>query len=163
MLKSVAQPTRAEDERYTYVFTGWTPEADTTFESLTYIATFEAVPKQYTITVNTSENGTVTTDNTGALTCLDSRTYLFTADEGYEISDVKINGVSIGAVVTYTFTDVTANQSVEVEFVKTGEWSIPVVFAISIAYVTVSGIAAVVLLSVQLNKKEAKSKSEKKK
>ena len=149
-----AQPTRAEDERYTYVFTGWTPSADTTFESLTYVATFTAVPKQYTITVNTSENGTVATDNTGAITCLDSRTYVFAADEGYEISDVKINGVSLGAISTYTFSDVTANQTLEVEFVKTGEWSIPVGIAIAVAYLTVAGIGAMILLGVQLNKKE---------
>ena len=156
-------PTKPEDERYTYVFTGWSPATNSSFEALSYIATYDAIPKQYTITVTSPENGSVTADNTGTLTCLDSRTYVFTANEGYEISDVKINGVSVGAVTAYTFTEVTANQSLEVEFVKTGEWSIPIVLAISIAYVTVSGIAAVILLSVQLNKKEAKSKSEKKK
>lgn len=160
---SGTEPTRAEDERYTYVFTGWTPASDTAFEALTYIATFTAVPKQYTVTVNASENGYVTADNTGAITCLDSRTYVFTANEGYEISDVKINGVSVGAVSTYTFTDVTANQTVEVEFVKTGEWSIPIAVVIAVAYLTVAGVSAVVLLSVQLNKKEAKAKSEKEK
>ncbi|HWQ57590.1 MAG TPA: hypothetical protein VN540_01105, partial [Clostridia bacterium] len=44
----------------------------------------------------------------------------FTPNSGYVVADVKVDGVSIGAVRTYTFTNVQANHKIEVTFAKAG-------------------------------------------
>ena len=45
-----------------------------------------------------------------------SKTYTFAPDAGYVVDDVKIDGVSIGAVSSYTFTNINADHKVEVAF-----------------------------------------------
>lgn len=47
-----------------------------------------------------------------------NQTFMITPDSGYHIADVKVDGVSVGAVSTYTFTNVTSNHSIEVLFEK---------------------------------------------
>ncbi len=46
-----------------------------------------------------------------------SKTYTITADEGYEIADVLVNGESVGAVSSYTFENVNADATIEARFV----------------------------------------------
>ena len=43
-------------------------------------------------------------------------TYEFYPEEGYEVLDVLVNNVSVGAVNTYTFTEIDANGSINVTF-----------------------------------------------
>lgn len=45
-----ADPTKAEDDTYTYVFAGWSPEVDVVSGNITYTATYTPVYKEYTIT-----------------------------------------------------------------------------------------------------------------
>ena len=45
-----------------------------------------------------------------------SQTYAITPAAGYEVSSVKVNGVSVGAVTSYTFSNVTADQTIEASF-----------------------------------------------
>ena len=47
-----------------------------------------------------------------------SETFTITADEGFEISDVLVNGKSMGAVSSYTFNDVNENSTIEVIFAQ---------------------------------------------
>ena len=46
-------------------------------------------------------------------------TYTITADACYAIADVLVDGVSVGAVGTYTFTNVTMNHTISATFVQT--------------------------------------------
>lgn len=57
-----------------------------------------------------SPNGTVSVANGG------SQTYTITANDGYQIANVIVNGSSVGAVSTYTFTNVQANYEIEAIF-----------------------------------------------
>ncbi len=50
-------PTLDEDEGYTYAFAGWTPEVGPAEADTTYIATYTATPKEYTVTF-LDEDGT---------------------------------------------------------------------------------------------------------
>jgi hypothetical protein len=72
-------------------------------------------PSKYTITVITWEGGSITppttTVNAGA-----SQTFTITPDEGYHIADVLVDGVSVGPVSEYTFTDITTNHTIEAFF-----------------------------------------------
>ena len=43
---------------------------------------------------------------------------MFTPKEGYKIGDVIINGTSLGAISSYTFSKTTSNQNICVEFEK---------------------------------------------
>jgi hypothetical protein len=69
----------------------------------------------YTITVTAGANGSIT-PATGSVNCGDNATYTITADPCYSIADVIVDGVSQGAIGTYTFTNVTANHSISATF-----------------------------------------------
>jgi hypothetical protein len=116
--QSVVYPSKLADEKYIYTFAGWSPMIDYVQGNVSYTAVFNAAPKQYVVTVAPTENGTVNSNGNNSINCLDRHTYLFEPNVGYQIKDVKINGVSVGAVSSYTFTDVCSNQTVHVEFEK---------------------------------------------
>ena len=48
---------------------------------------------------------------------IDITEYTITADEGYELADVLVNGESVGAVSSYTFENVNADATIEARFV----------------------------------------------
>jgi Tfp pilus assembly protein PilE len=45
-----------------------------------------------------------------------SQTFTVTPDTGYIVDDVKVDGKTAGPQTTYTFTNVTADHSIEVSF-----------------------------------------------
>src|SRR5262249_21732116 len=45
-----------------------------------------------------------------------SPSYTITPDAGYHVADVLVDGVSVGAVTNYTFTNVSANHSISASF-----------------------------------------------
>ncbi|MBR2300438.1 MAG: InlB B-repeat-containing protein [Bacteroidaceae bacterium] len=51
-------PTKESDERYDYIFDGWTPEITPVTEDITYTATYIEVPRTFTVTW-VDEDGTV--------------------------------------------------------------------------------------------------------
>src|SRR5882724_3794048 len=91
----------------TYTFTNVTANH-------TISATF--VLSTYTITVTAGANGSIT-PGTGSVNCGDNATYTITANACYSIADVVVDGISQGAVGTYTFTNVTANHTISATFV----------------------------------------------
>ena len=48
----------------------------------------------------------------------DSIAYSITPDTGYVVDDVKVDGVSVGAVTTYAFSNVTANHTIDAIFAQ---------------------------------------------
>ncbi|MBQ8424558.1 MAG: InlB B-repeat-containing protein [Clostridia bacterium] len=110
-------PTRPDDEKYTYTFVGWTPIVEEVRGTCVYTAVFTQTPKKYTITIEQTGKGTIITpseDNT--ITFFDKHTYIFIPDNGYKIKDIKIDGVSIGLVESYTFENVVKNHIISVEY-----------------------------------------------
>ena len=79
--------------------------------------TFKTAPvTSHTITVTAGANGTISP--AGPVTVSDGADQIFTitANSGYEIEDVKADGVSVGAVSDYTFTNVTADHTISATF-----------------------------------------------
>ena len=76
---------------------------------------------QYTITASAGTGGSISPSGEQTVTRGDSKAFSFTADTGYEIEQVLVDGVNnIQAVSSksYTFTNVTANHTVSVSFKK---------------------------------------------
>lgn len=73
-------------------------------------------PETYTINASAGEGGSI--DPSGEVTVNEgaSQTFTITAEDGWEISDVKVNGESVGAVDTYTFENVSADAVIEASF-----------------------------------------------
>ena len=69
----------------------------------------------YTITVTQGANGTIT-PGTGVVSYGSSTTYTITPSTGYSITSVLVDGVSAGAVSSYTFSNVTANHTITASF-----------------------------------------------
>ena len=87
-----------------------------TFPAVTANRTLTATmtKKHFTITATAGANGTITglpTVEYGA-----NATYTITPNAGYEIANVTVDGMSVGAVATYTFHNVTANHIINATF-----------------------------------------------
>ncbi len=87
----------------------------------TISATFVQIT--YTITVTAGANGSIT-PGTGSVNCGDNATYTITADPGYGIADVIVDGVSQGAITSHTFTNVQANHTISATFVVNATYTI---------------------------------------
>lgn len=78
------------------------------------LASASAIPK-YTITVTAGEHGSVT-PGTVEIQQGKSQTFTITPDSNYEIESMKVDGSAVTVSTSYTFTNVTANHTLEVTF-----------------------------------------------
>jgi len=69
-----------------------------------------------TITSSAGTNGTISPVGSVNVLFDGSQTFTITADSGYVVSDVWVDGVSIGAVNSYTFASVTSNHTINAAF-----------------------------------------------
>jgi hypothetical protein len=72
--------------------------------------------KTYTITASAGSGGTITPAGAVSVACAGSQVFAITATAGYAVSDVLVDGVSVGAVRSYTFANVTTNRTISVTF-----------------------------------------------
>ena len=101
----IANATATVMGAYTYTF-----PAVTANRTLTATMT----KKQFNITATAGDHGTITGPAT--VSYGDNATYTIAASEGYEIEDVTVDGMHVGAVATYTFHNVTANHTIHATF-----------------------------------------------
>ncbi|MBW1899938.1 MAG: hypothetical protein JRI61_12935, partial [Deltaproteobacteria bacterium] len=89
-----------------------------TFNSITanhsIIAIFAV--NSYTITSSAGSNGAVSPSGSVSVTHGSSRTYTVTPNTGYHIEDLLVDGSSVGAVSSYTFTNITADHTITAGF-----------------------------------------------
>lgn len=71
----------------------------------------------YSITATTGANGTVSPLGATSVASGGSQAYAITANTGYDIADVLVDGVSVGAVGTYTFNNVISAHTISAAFV----------------------------------------------
>lgn len=84
----------------------------------TIAVSFAPVPT-YTITPTAGANGAISPATVQTVTEGDDASFDITPDAGYYVQDVKVDGTSVGAVTSYTFTEVTANHTIEASFAWT--------------------------------------------
>ena len=79
--------------------------------------------ESYDITATASEGGTITAeglaDGKVSVTEGESATFTIAANDGYEVSDVKVDGTSVGKRTSYTFENVDAAHTIEATFAFT--------------------------------------------
>ena len=98
----------------TLVFTGpasKSPQLDK-FE----IRLVEKIPSKYVVMANAGPVGTISSAGKTTLTEGESRTYTITPDSGYAVLDVTVNGESVGAVSTYTVSDICEDVEIKATF-----------------------------------------------
>ncbi|MBQ6277271.1 MAG: PKD domain-containing protein [Bacteroidales bacterium] len=95
-----------ENNSYTIANVSEPQNINVTFNQLSYI-----------ITASASEGGTITPSGNVEINCGDNKEFVITANEGYEIENVVVDGQSQGAITSYTFENVTeAGHSIEATF-----------------------------------------------
>lgn len=115
-----------------YIFAGWTyrdqtvPQknltipAGTVTGALEFTAHWEEASQNHTITATAGAGGTITPSGTVTVAAGDSQGFTITADEGYYVQDVLVNGVSVGAVNSHTFHDVNDSHTIHAVFAQDG-------------------------------------------
>src|SRR5207249_3932526 len=71
---------------------------------------------QYTITASAGANGAISPSGAVAVSHGGSQSFTITPDACHIIADVLVDGVSVGAVTSYTFTNVTAGHTIAASF-----------------------------------------------
>lgn len=94
------------------------------FENHSIAATFTQL--QYTIDASISGNGTITPAGATVVNYGANQTYNISVAAGYHIADVVVDGVSVGAVNSYTFNNVQANHTIYV-LVVANEFTVTVI------------------------------------
>jgi len=75
----------------------------------------------YTISASAGSGGSISPSGTVVLSQGTSRTFTITPNSGYRVSDVRVDGSSVGAVTTYTFNNVQANHTITASFTTAAE------------------------------------------
>ena len=88
------------------------------FENVVSDHTIEVVFTINTFTINATAgtNGTITPSGAVVVDYGSSQLFAFIPDYGFQVADVIVDGVSVGAVEEYTFDDVVSDHSIHAEF-----------------------------------------------
>ncbi len=89
-----------------------------TFANVTQNHTIQAsfAINTHTITATAGANGSISPTGNVTVNHGSNRTFTISASANYHVQDVRVDGVSVGAVSSYTFTNVTQNHTVHVIF-----------------------------------------------
>lgn len=106
-----------------YIFTGWSgsisgaanPARITMNGDKTVTATFTAV-STYTLTPSAGAGGAITPNSPQTVLRGGTKTFAIAPGVGYRIADVAVDGVSQGAITSYTFNNVTSNHTISARF-----------------------------------------------
>ncbi|MFZ0928751.1 MAG: CARDB domain-containing protein [Syntrophobacteraceae bacterium] len=82
----------------------------------TISANFASVTANYTISASTQGSGSISPSGTVSVPARTNRAFTMTPAANYRISDVQVDNVSVGAVSSYTFTNVKANHTIAATF-----------------------------------------------
>jgi len=106
------EPAQLPTGSYTYIFEN--VQSDHTIQ-----AVFAPGVLQYVITASAGTGGTIDPSGDVLVPQFGTQSFTITPNTGYHIKDVLVDGVSVGAVSTYTFTNVAANHTIEATFADT--------------------------------------------
>src|SRR5205085_10234888 len=73
-------------------------------------------PVTFAIGANSGPGGSLSPNGSSTVDCGTNQAYTITPALCYPVADVLVDGVSVGAVTTYSFTNVTANHTIAASF-----------------------------------------------
>ena len=76
--------------------------------------------RTFTISATAGAGGSISPSGSVFVAEGSDKVFTITPNSGYHIADVQVDGISVGAVSTYTFTDVAANHTISATFQSTG-------------------------------------------
>ena len=88
---------------------------------------FTGIAQLYTMKATANEGGTISPVGTQQITEGNDVTYTMTAHPHHRIEDVLVDGQSVGAVSTYTFTDIDSAHTISAKFLFLGTVELPTV------------------------------------
>lgn len=155
VLDGVENPRRVDWEFKGWTLNGQSVTADHTYGdliklinendqkmSITLTAEWLYAPACSFIEATAGEGGSISPAGFSVVLDGNDKTFTITPDSGYLVADVLVDGESVGAVSTYTFTDVRVDHTIEAEFVLVqfddcteDDWYYP-----DVTYVAANGI-----------------------
>src|SRR3990172_9045428 len=87
-----------------------------TFNNVTADHTISVTFKTPVITASAGANGSISPSGAVSVPLFGSQTFNMAPDMGYQVADVLVDGVSVGAVYSYTFNNVTADHTISASF-----------------------------------------------
>jgi hypothetical protein len=99
-------------------------QADIALANAEYGYLFPTTGPTYTITANAGIGGTITPSGAVSVDSGSNSTFTITPNTGYKISSVTVDGTSVGAVASYTFTNITTNHTISASFVTAPTYTI---------------------------------------
>jgi hypothetical protein len=82
-------------------------------------------PTIYTITASAGSHGTISPSGSISVSSGAGQSFSFAPNSGYKVAAVTVDGQSVGAVSSYTFSKVTQNHSISVSFSTMGDINQP--------------------------------------
>ena len=127
VLDGVEHPRRVDWEFKGWTLNGQPVTAESTYGelvgdehddvmSITLTAEWLYAPACSFIEATAGEGGSISPAGFSVVLDGNDKTFTITADSGYLIADVLVDGESVGAVSTYTFTDVRVDHTIEAKF-----------------------------------------------
>src|SRR5207245_1645149 len=88
------------------------------------VAASFAINGPFTLTASAGANGSISPSGAVPVSCGANQSYTITPDACYHVADVLVDGVSAGAVTSFTFSNVTANHTIAASFAINGPFTI---------------------------------------
>jgi hypothetical protein len=73
-------------------------------------------PTTYSISVSAGDHGSISPGSAVTVNQGSDQVFMIAPDTGYHIADVKVDGISRGAISTYTFSQIAANHTIDASF-----------------------------------------------
>jgi hypothetical protein len=105
------------DEGVTYYLAATAYDTDNNESAYSVELVHTTAVSTHQITATAGANGSISPSGTLTVDPGSSRTFTITADSNYHIHNVLVDGISVGAVSTYTFSNVTQNHAITASFV----------------------------------------------
>ncbi len=105
-----------------HTFSGWSGACAGTANPCTFTVSGDATltaafaPPSFTITASAGSGGSISPAGSTPVVQGGSQTFTITPATGRHIDDVRVDGVSVGAVTSYTFSNVTAPHTIAASF-----------------------------------------------
>jgi len=121
------------DGTYVISFTATDNVGNSASDNFTLV--WNTAPTTYTITSSAGSHGSISPSGATVVNSGDNQSFNITADSGYHISDVVVDSSSVGAVSSYTFSNVTTTHIISATFAVTSSggsgspaiWTLPII------------------------------------